>query len=125
MIAALATVDAREALLVCAGQDGEFSFEDFFCAGAIARACGERFPEVALSDAALAASVTFRSGADNISDAIASGQHARSLAALGFKRDIVDAARIDTSEVVPIYRDGEVARQVDGDRRFSLSPNGT
>jgi len=125
VIAALATVDAREALLVCAGQDGEFSFEDFFCAGAIARACGERFPEVALSDAALAASVTFRSGADNISDAIASGQHARSLAALGFKRDIVDAARIDTSEVVPIYRDGEVARQVDGDRRFSLSPNGT
>ena len=30
LVNALATIDAREALLVCSGQDGEFSFEDFF-----------------------------------------------------------------------------------------------
>jgi 2-phosphosulfolactate phosphatase len=110
VVMALAGVEAREALLVCAGQDGEFSFEDFFCAGAIANRCTERFPDVALSDAALAAAVTFRNGADRIADAIASGEHAQSLALLGFRADIVDAARLDVSTIVPVYRDGEIFR---------------
>ncbi len=110
VVDALTAIDAREALLVCAGQDGEFSFEDFFCAGAIAGAVSERYPEIALSDAALAASVTFRSGAASLAESIALGQHARSLANLGFHGDIVDAARIDTSDIVPVYRDGEIAR---------------
>jgi 2-phosphosulfolactate phosphatase len=110
IVTALGAVDAREALLVCAGQDGEFSFEDFFCAGAIASSCSERFPNIALSDAALAAAVTYRNGADRIADAIASGEHAQSLAALGFRDDIVDAARLDISSVVPVYRDGEIFR---------------
>jgi 2-phosphosulfolactate phosphatase len=110
VVAALSHVDAREALLVCAGQDGEFSFEDFFCAGAIANLCIERIPGVTLSDAALAAAVTFRNGLTRVADAIASGEHAQSLAALGFRDDIVDAARLDTSTIVPIYRDGEILR---------------
>jgi 2-phosphosulfolactate phosphatase len=110
VVSALAAVDAREALLVCAGQDGEFSFEDFFCAGAIASACSDQFPDVALSDAALAAAVTFRNGQHRIADAIASGEHAQALAALGYGNDIVDAARLDISLVVPAYRDGEIFR---------------
>jgi 2-phosphosulfolactate phosphatase len=110
IVSSLGTIDAKEALLVCAGQDGEFSFEDFFCAGGIASACTERFPNIAFSDAALAAAVTFRSGEDRIADAIASGEHAQSLAALGFRDDIFDAARLDVSRVVPVYRDGEIFR---------------
>lgn len=110
LVDALVAVDAREALLVCAGQDGEFSFEDFFCAGAIASACNERFPAIALSDAALAAAVTFRRGISDIADSIAMGEHAQSLVGLGFRHDIDDAARIDTSGIVPIYRDGEISR---------------
>ncbi len=110
IVNAIAAVDAREALLVCAGQDGEFSFEDFFCAGAVASLYIERFDSVTLSDAALAAAVTFRNGADRIADAIASGEHAQSLAALGFNGDIMDAAQLDTSTVVPVYRDGEIFR---------------
>lgn len=110
LVTALANVDAREALLVCAGQDGEFSFEDFFCAGAIARACREHFADIALSDAALAAATTFHSGVDRIAEAIGSGEHAQSLVRLGFQGDINDAARLDSSTVVPAYRDGEISR---------------
>jgi 2-phosphosulfolactate phosphatase len=108
VVSALASIDAREALLVCAGQDGEFSFEDFFCAGAIASLSIERFPEITISDAALAAAVTFRNGIARIADAIGSGEHAQSLAALGYDDDILAAARIDTTAIVPIYRDGEI-----------------
>jgi 2-phosphosulfolactate phosphatase len=111
IVTAIASVDAREALLVCAGQDGEFSFEDFFCAGAIASTCTERFPDVALSDASLAAAVTYRNGEHRVADAIASGEHAQSLAALGFFDDIVEAARLDISAVIPAYRDGEIFRR--------------
>lgn len=110
VVSALAAVDARAALLVCAGQDGEFSFEDFLCAGAIATACNERFPEVTLSDAALAAAVTFRSAADRLAESIASGEHGQSLATLGFLSDIKDAGHLDTSTIVPVYRDGEISR---------------
>lgn len=110
IVTAIAAIDAKEALLVCAGQDGEFSFEDFFCAGAIANECSERFPDVALSDAALAAAVTYRNGEHRIADAIASGEHAQSLGALGFGEDIIEAARLDISSVIPIYRDGEIFR---------------
>jgi phosphosulfolactate phosphohydrolase-like enzyme len=35
VVAALLASDAREALLVCAGHEGEFSLEDYICAGAI------------------------------------------------------------------------------------------
>jgi 2-phosphosulfolactate phosphatase len=111
IVTAIAAVDAREALLVCAGQDGEFSFEDFFCAGAIASTCSERFPDVALSDASLAAAVTYRNGEHRVAEAIASGEHAQSLAALGFFDDIVEAARLDISAVIPAYRDGEIFRR--------------
>lgn len=110
IVSALASIEAREALLVCAGQDGEFSFEDFFCAGAIASTCVQRFPDVSLSDAALAACVMYRNGVDRVADSIASGEHAQSLAALGFHGDILDAARVDVSHVVPAYRDGEIFR---------------
>lgn len=110
LVNALAAIDANEALLVCAGQDGTFSFEDFFCAGAIAIACRQQYPDVSLSDAAAAAAVTFRSGVENIADAISTGDHARSLIRLGFRADIIDAARIDTSDVLPVYRDGEIAK---------------
>jgi 2-phosphosulfolactate phosphatase len=110
IVTAIAAVDAREALLVCAGQDGEFSFEDFFCAGAIASVCSQRYSDVALSDAALAATVTYRNGEHRVAEAIATGEHAQSLAALGFHEDIVDAARLDISAVVPVYRDGEIFR---------------
>ena len=111
IVTAVAAVDAREALLVCAGQDGEFSFEDFFCAGAIASTCSERLADVALSDASLAAAVTYRNGEHRVAEAIASGEHAQSLAALGFFDDIVEAARLDISAVIPVYRDGEIFRR--------------
>jgi 2-phosphosulfolactate phosphatase len=110
VVTALGAIDAREALLVCAGQDGEFSFEDFFCAGAIADQCLTRFPDVSISDAGLAAVVTFRNGQHHIADAIGSGEHAQALAALGFGDDIKAAAQIDTIAIVPTYRDGEIFR---------------
>lgn len=108
VVKALENTHATEGLLVCAGQDGAFSFEDFLCAGAIASAFLERRPEAELSDAARAAAVMFRGASPRLADAVASGTHAQMLADKGFGEDILACADIDTSEFVPIYRDGEI-----------------
>ncbi|GAC1423109.1 MAG: 2-phosphosulfolactate phosphatase family protein [Candidatus Velthaea sp.] len=100
--------DAQEVLLVCAGQDGGFSLEDFLCAGAIADAFLARHPHIVLSDGARAAALTFRTSAGRIADAVASGEHARSLDEKGFRSDILAAATLDVAEVVPVYRNGEL-----------------
>jgi 2-phosphosulfolactate phosphatase len=108
VVAALLASDAREALLVCAGHEGEFSLEDYICAGAIVNGVMHAAPEITVSDAARAAALVYRAGEPRLADAIASGEHAASLVAKGFHADILTAASIDTSTILPVYRDGEL-----------------
>jgi 2-phosphosulfolactate phosphatase len=105
---ALAQTEAREALLVCAGTEGAFSLEDFLCAGAIAHAYADVHGQAMLSDAARAAALTYHACAGELSSAVASGEHAQHLAALGFRADILAAAQLDTSTIVAVYREGEI-----------------
>jgi len=110
--AALGTVQAREALLVCAGTDGNFSLEDFLCAGALVDAYLAIDPRCTLSDAARASALTYRSCVQRFADAVAGGEHAIALAAKGFERDILAAAELDVSRIVPQYRDGEITTSI-------------
>lgn len=110
VVSTLIAADARDVLLVCAGDDGNFSLEDFLCAGALADGLLADQPAIALSDAARAAALTYRTSAARLADAVASGEHAMDLAAKGFRDDILSAAHLDVSDVVPAYRDGELVR---------------
>jgi 2-phosphosulfolactate phosphatase len=107
IVDALRTIDAREALLVCAGTEGAFSLEDFLCAGAIAVAYAHD-GDAALSDAARAAALTYQACAGQLTNAVASSEHAQRLAAEGFRDDILAAAQLDVSAITPGYRDGEI-----------------
>ena len=107
VVDALRTIDAREALLVCAGTEGAFSLEDFLCAGAIAAAYA-RDGDAVLSDAARAAALTYHACAGQLASAVASGENAQRLAAEGFRDDILAAAQLDVSAITPAYRDGEI-----------------
>jgi 2-phosphosulfolactate phosphatase len=108
IVDALAQIDAREALLVCAGTEGAFSLEDFLCAGAVAHAYAQAHGQAMLSDAARAAALTYHACAEELTNAIASGEHAQHLASLGFRADILAAAQLDVSPIVPAYREGEI-----------------
>lgn len=108
IVEALEATGAKNVLLVCAGNEGDISLEDLLCAGAIAYVAAVRSPGTVLSDGARAAALAFRMSAARLTDAIATGSHAQTLAAKGFLDDILLAAKIDASDVVPIYRDGEI-----------------
>ena len=97
---------------VLAGDKGQFSFEDFVCAGAIA----ERFSkgEVCFSDKALAARLAFKQTKNDLCKKIMEAEHAKHLIKLGFRRDIEFACQLDVYNLVPIYRNGKIT---------SLDPN--
>jgi 2-phosphosulfolactate phosphatase len=108
VLKALEAGDETHALLVCAGNEGDVSLEDLLCAGAIAAAAVIRNPGIALSDGARAAALAFRMTGARLVDAVASGEHAHNLATKGFTGDILLAAELDVSDLVPLYRDGEI-----------------
>lgn len=109
---AIATVleasDADKALLVCAGDHGALSFEDFFCAGAIVAQLERAIKGLAISDSARAAAVVYGAYAKRVTTAIASGRHAKHLIGLGFADDVAACSRIDVSSCIPRYADGVI-----------------
>jgi 2-phosphosulfolactate phosphatase len=98
-----------DARLQCAGSEGEPSFEDLLCAGAIADALMHLDRSIAITDAARVAATVYAANAKRITTAIASGTHAKSLIAAGFAADVAACARIDVSDCVPLYTDGVIA----------------
>jgi 2-phosphosulfolactate phosphatase len=94
--------------LVSSGERGQFSLEDFICAGAIA----ERFftSNVRCCDEALAALLTFKQAKNSLCENIMKSRHAWHLAKLGFKRDVEFSCQLDVLSTVPIYRDGKITK---------------
>ncbi len=103
---AAAEGDAR---LLCAGSQGELSFEDTLCAGAIVDALLRLDKRLAISDSARAAATLYTANAKRLTTAIASGTHARALTEKGFAADVAACAKIDASDCVPRYADGVVS----------------
>lgn len=108
IVEALEETGTARALLVCAGNEGDISLEDLLCAGAIGYVAASRNPALVLSDGARAAALAFRMSATRLTDAVASGLHAQNLVEKGFLDDVLLAAQVDASDVVPLYRDGEI-----------------
>ncbi|MBV8370339.1 MAG: 2-phosphosulfolactate phosphatase [Candidatus Eremiobacteraeota bacterium] len=102
---ALANEDGDVAI-VCAGEANGFALEDALGAGALVDALLAQIGDVELRDGARAAALLYRSVASRLPDAIASADHAQSLAHKGFAADITTSAALDTLTVVPTLRDG-------------------
>lgn len=94
--------------LVCCGQDGEFSLEDFLCAGAIAALVRQAIPSMQLTDAAIAAVSLYDAQKSRLYDLVRTGNHAKDLIEMGFGGDVAVCCEIDTCDVVPRYRNGSI-----------------
>jgi len=70
--------------LLCAGSEGNLSFEDVLCAGAIVDALVRHDKHLAITDAARAAATVYAANAKKLTTAIASGTHAPALVEKGF-----------------------------------------
>ncbi len=95
-------------VIVCAGDANGFALEDAIGAGALVDALlqhpgGDR---IDVRDGARAAALLYRGVVGRLTDAIASADHAQSLAGKGFLRDLALSADLDVIDVVPTMRDG-------------------
>ena len=88
--------------LVLSGKEEQFSLEDFLCAGAIA----ESFPtrRVKLSDAAVAALLSFKGVQNSLKKAIQEGSHAQYLEKKGFENDVEFCSKMNIFNVVPFLK---------------------
>lgn len=102
---------SRNVAVLCAGNAGQLSLEDFVCGGMIIdRLAGTFRGKLNLNDGAVAA----RSLADSLGDpagVVRSSVHGRRLAELGFEEDLDFCARVDRYGSVPTVVEGRIAGQ--------------
>ncbi|HUR96067.1 MAG TPA: 2-phosphosulfolactate phosphatase [Gemmatimonadales bacterium] len=113
---AVAEEKAREAvdreggvMIVCAGRDGAFSLDDAYCAGRLAAATlGSRKPRRGLNDAAIASLDLVRRYGDRWERPLTYSRAGRELIRLGFRDDVLDAARPDAYPVLAHFHERRV-----------------
>lgn len=92
--------------VVCAGNGGRLSLEDFACAGALVARLVPRATQ--LGDGALAARAVWRNMGRYLSRNLLATEHASRLRLLGFAADLEFALRIDSIPVVPQLIEGRI-----------------
>jgi len=99
--------------IVCAGRENAFSLDDSYCAGRlVAATLGDRRPRRGLNDAAIACLDLVRRYGDQWRRPLAYSRAGRELIKLGFRADLLDAARLDAYPVLPHFHE----------RRVTLTP---
>jgi len=100
-------------LIVCAGRDGAFSLDDAYCAGRLVAAVLESGkPRRGMNDAAIASLDLVRRYGERWERPLSYSRAGRELIRLGFRADVLDAARLDAYPVLPHFHE----------RRVTLAP---
>jgi 2-phosphosulfolactate phosphatase len=98
-----------DVVILCAGSEGDFSFEDTLCGGMlIDRLKAMAGDTIRLNDAASLAFLHYTGHSRDINNAIAQGEHGRKLAEIGFTPDVATASEIDSIPVLPVLRDHRI-----------------
>ncbi len=104
----ISNTGADTILLCCSGNDGAFSFEDSFFAGAfLSRYIANGYGH-SLTDAAKAAIRIANSYMIDSRNIVKSARHARLLDEMGFAEDVHWCVQSDTVSCVPVCKDGRV-----------------
>lgn len=96
--------------ILCAGNDGRFSFEDTLCAGAYIENFINIFNISELSDSVLSAMNLFHLHKDNLSDFIKMRDHSRHLQAIGMAEDIDICLEYNKYPVVPVITGNSIKK---------------
>lgn len=93
-------------IIICSGSHGEFSLEDFACAGALIQNLlnrGKPWTHMDLAPAAQDALSLYRSYNGDIAKILKDSPHGRYLMSLGFQDDLDRCARLDSLDVVGYF----------------------
>lgn len=98
----------KDAAIVCAGRQGNFSLEDTFCGGALVDRLVATGQYTIENDGAQIAHMLYKNRDSSEEAVISRAEHAVYLKGLGFGTDIVTAASIDLVPVVPILAGNKI-----------------
>jgi 2-phosphosulfolactate phosphatase len=99
----------QDVVILCAGQDGDFSIEDTLCGGMLLhKLLTDAKMELELNDAAELALLLYRSNSRALRQTIARGEHGRYLTKIGFGSDVEMATEVDSIPVLPISRESRI-----------------
>ena len=101
-----AVAEHEAVTILCAGNNGRLSLEDFACAGGLVNRLAKR--ESRLDDAALAARAAYKNLKADLGRTLAATEHALLLADLGFRADLDFALKVDSVPVVPRLSEGRI-----------------
>jgi len=98
----------RDILIACAGEKGFFCLEDTVCGGAVVDRLEKAGAPISKSDSAMAARVLYEYWEDDIYRMLVESEWGQYLESVGLAKDIRICAQIDSSRLVPVYREGKI-----------------
>ena len=98
----------RDVLIACSGEKDLFCLEDTVCGGAIVERLEKTGHSLTKTDAAQAAKVLHEQCEDNVHAMLCSCEWGIYLEGLGLGKDVRICAQVDSSKVVPVYREGKI-----------------
>ncbi|PID60427.1 MAG: 2-phosphosulfolactate phosphatase [Ignavibacteriae bacterium] len=97
-----------EVVILCSGNNGQFSFEDSVCAGDLIEELILAEVNVELDDSGKVCNLLFRKNKRRISKMLKETEHGKKLIELGFKKDIEYAAQKNIIGIVPYFESGSI-----------------
>jgi len=94
--------------ILCAGNNGMFSFEDSLCAGMLIEELKELKQELVLNDASKMCNLLYQKNRKQTKSVIMDSEHGRKLIEKGFKSDIEYSAQKNIIDIIPIYENGVI-----------------
>lgn len=96
-------------LVVCAGNEGQFALEDTVCGGMLLNLLSRKLSGgIETNDGAEAALILCEKYSGHYLKLLRNCSHGQYLRSIGFEKDLNICARIDSYNIVPVYKDGKV-----------------
>jgi 2-phosphosulfolactate phosphatase len=98
----------RDVIIACSGEKSLFCLEDTVCGGAIIDCLEQEGVSLLKNDAAMAAKVLYEYYEGDIHGMLAGCDWGQYLESVGLGKDLRICAQTDSSQLVPVYREGKI-----------------
>ncbi|WP_455663284.1 2-phosphosulfolactate phosphatase [Pradoshia sp.] len=105
-------------IIVCSGNSGELSLEDFYGAGHLIACLGQGKQKLELNDAAKAALVCYQEGEASPYERLSSSYVGQLLLRYDYHEDLTLASSIGGAEIIAVLKDGRVVAEQVGELNY-------
>lgn len=98
----------QDILLACSGEKDLFCLEDTVCGGAIVDSLEKSGIPLLKSDSAMSAKILYEYFEGDIYGMLLASEWGQYLESIGLAKDVRICAQIDSSRLVPVYREGKI-----------------